>query len=387
MIQSWSKEEAQRIFELSKTQSDPAMGFGYLCQAHLMDPSNFEIGITLAAELAKRPHPKRMAVLMAEMVFQHAPANALTNGKYRGLFHELVQPYLITGNMTKAHMLAQASGDETWTESIQNVLNMYRRPMSFFFVNLLMQPDRRLGSEIICRALLKAGCQHKEDSFFHVGPLGEKANIILIQDETELESLGATKFASLQAAGKVVCTSKYLKEQFCARVPFFDPVDVHTILLRPLSELAEVGKKDPKKVIVRSRYEPDRIFLCKRLREVGMEVVEDTKEAAFWVYVGTHISMADLHSAVLAQADGAVPYCSAIPALSEYICTGHLFRQPFTKEQMAALVASIKRASDSGDVLAEGQKVAAQAREFFDAAKMAIEWIEFFNRMPVGRLP
>lgn len=391
-IHEWSNEKIQSIvaevdsyweeYRFSKKAA------GLLAFAHLMKPQECTVALRLAAVMGIKGRNEE-AVRLGDFALKHLSDPAtLESTSLKSYLRILSKSYLESGNHRTALKLATLAKSEDHIKAASLAQAKSRRPRSFHFPTVELADYLR---KMNCKILHKShGSSANVDFIRDIYRKGTHSTRIgWVSDEHCLNELTPDKLGVLITVPIFVCTSEYLRERMLARLPFLGEDRVKVILDTLLEHQNQTIEPDP--VVIYYRGEPSAFKTVKEAFEKADKkwvVVDSAKfscsNPAVFILHQEKPSGPDFRFLVEAQANGAIPVCTATGAIPEYMVGGILIKPRleispiFDHEHRKALCdAAVRQASAT---LAERQHIADEAWKHFSAEKGAMRWLELINQ-------
>lgn len=402
-IQEWSNEklqamvaEADKYWEEHRFSKKAA---GLLAFAHLMKPQECAVALRLAATIAVTQRRDDEAVRLAKYGLSHCEApSRLESPALLSYLKILSQCFLRIKDHRTALRLAMITKSDDEIKLARRLQSYARRSfIGHFPASPIAECLRLLFNCTLAKESL-GGYPNVNELRSDQPMFAEDAHptIYWIRDETDLNDLTPDRLANLMSVQSFVCSSMYLRNVTLARLPFLEENRVHVILEAPLQTLPQTLSETEPVVIYRgdpSGFGPVKEAFAKDNKK--WLVTSDAADVyhpnpAIFILLTERPTPEDMHNLIVAQCNGAIPICTAVRAIPEYMVGGFLIKPRielnpiFDHEHRKAICDAAVREGSAH--LSVHQHIAKEAYAHFGAENGAIRWLEFINR-EADRMP
>jgi len=379
-MKDWNPQRVVDLVEQADSTTDNAKAVGLLTEAHLIAPSNYEVTFRLASLMyrAQGQSCSGDVVRLAHLAAQCAPPDFFEQENLKEFFADIAYAHFNLRHKwtftQRGLEYARASGHQAIIGEMENLATCLKWPMPIRF---------NKGPTALVDALEDLGCTFAPDGRVSISPdFMDMPTHLLIRSQQDLRNLDASKFEALAHVKGFVCYSGEVRQIFLEHFPFIDPDRVFSILYRP--GIALPTAQEQKRRCAYVTYNGPTVLVERiraGLRSHDIELAEELDSScAAYVHCSDKMDHYDIDTLIEAQYLGAVPFCSAAPGVAPYVIGGRLFKLPYGREHIDAVVQSVKLAFDNYDAfLQEGKKLAEVSKTFFAKEKMGIQWLELFN--------
>lgn len=389
-IHEWSNEKLQSIVAEADTYWEgyrfSKKAVGLLAFAHLMKPQECAVTLRLAALMGMRGRNEE-AVRLGDFALKHlSDPSTLESPTIRSYLRALSNSYLESGNHKTALKLATLAKSEGHIKAASLAQAKYRHPRPFHFPPGLIADHLRKTFE--CKILTESYAGFANVNQFPTIYDNDvlQTGIGWVRNEEDLQELTPDKLGVLLGVKTFVCSSEYLRERTLARLPFLGEDNVKVILDTLLEKPAHVI--EPNFVVIYRGEESGGKRVSEAFASLGrpwtVTLDPHQENPSIFILHKEKPTPYDIDALVHAQANGAIPVCTATGAVPEYMVGGILIKPRleispiFDHEHRKALCdAAMRQASAT---LAERQHIADEAWKHFSAEKGAMRWLELINQ-------